>query len=132
MDRVFLDSNVLFSAAYRTDAIHLELWGLKKTELITSSYALAEAHGNLDGPEPRGRLKKLTESLRMVSIHPDLILPEGITLPEKDRPILQAAISVHATHLLTGDTHFRKYFRTQIAGVLILTPAEYLRLRQCR
>ena len=30
-------------------------------------------------------------------------LPEGVSLPEKDVPILLAAIEARATHLLTGD-----------------------------
>ena len=41
-------------------------------------------------------------------------------------PILLAAIDGGATHLLTGDwEHFGPYFRQEIAGVLILPPAEY-------
>ena len=53
-------------------------------------------------------------------------LPRGIRLPEKDLPILLAAIDGEATHLLTGDwEHFGPYSRQEIAGVLILPPAEY-------
>jgi len=49
-------------------------------------------------------------------------------LPEKDRPLLLAAIDSGCTHLLTGDTaRFGKLFRRRIGGVLILRPAEYLR-----
>ena len=39
MDRVFLDANVLFSAAYRQDSSLLRLWELKDVELVTSAYA---------------------------------------------------------------------------------------------
>jgi hypothetical protein len=53
-------------------------------------------------------------------------LPRGVRLPEKDMPILLAAIDGGATHLLTGDReHFGLYFRKEISGVLILPPAEY-------
>jgi uncharacterized protein len=53
-------------------------------------------------------------------------LPRGIDLPEKDIPILLAAIDGAATHLLTGDReHFGPYYRQEVAGVLILPPAEY-------
>jgi hypothetical protein len=53
-------------------------------------------------------------------------LPRGVRLPEKDQPILLAAIDGGATHLLTGDwTHFGPYFRQAVAGVMILPPAEY-------
>jgi predicted nucleic acid-binding protein len=47
VDRVFLDANVLFSAAYRSDSGLLKLWKLKRTKLITSTYALEEARTNL-------------------------------------------------------------------------------------
>jgi hypothetical protein len=43
MDRVFLDANVLFSAAYREGAGLLKLWKLGRAELITSEYAADEA-----------------------------------------------------------------------------------------
>jgi len=42
-------------------------------------------------------------------------LPGGIALPEKDRPILLAAIEARATHLITGDKRlFGKYFGKRI------------------
>ena len=46
-------------------------------------------------------------------------LPANITLVEKDAPILQVAIEVQATHLLTGDVkHFAHLFGVTIEGVL--------------
>jgi hypothetical protein len=57
-------------------------------------------------------------------------LPRGISLPEKDVPILLAAIEARATHLLTGDVrHFGPYFGKRIEGIMILVPGEYLRMR---
>ena len=47
MDRLFLDANVLFSAAYRIDAGLLQLWKLKNVTLCSSRYALEEARINL-------------------------------------------------------------------------------------
>jgi uncharacterized protein len=53
-----------------------------------------------------------------------------VKLPDKDRPILLAAIGAGATHLLTGDfRHFGPYYGERIEGVLILPPGEYLSLR---
>lgn len=57
-------------------------------------------------------------------------MPEGVTLSDTDRPILLAAISVQATHLLTGDIrYFESYYGHVIEGVLILPPAAYFRSR---
>lgn len=51
-----------------------------------------------------------------------------VVLPDKDRPILLAAIDARATHLLTGDfRHFGPYYGQTLEGVLILPPGEYLR-----
>jgi hypothetical protein len=48
MHRLFLDANVLFSAAYLPDTALLRLWNLKGTILGTSRYALEEARANLE------------------------------------------------------------------------------------
>jgi len=58
-------------------------------------------------------------------------LPEGVRLPAKDVPILLAAIESNANYLLTGDKdHFGAYFDKRVQGVLILRPAEFLKLRR--
>lgn len=130
MERVFLDANVLFSAAYRTDTGLLKLWRLPGTQLCTSPYALEEARINLEEPVQRARLRQLEDKLHFFDAS-EQQLPSGILLPAKDAPILLAAIAANATHLLTGDlTHFGRYFGHRIAGILILTPGEYLRHRQ--
>lgn len=128
MDRVFLDANVLFSAAYRPDSGLRRLWGLPSTKLITSAYAIEEARRNLD-PEKHADLDALLDALDISTPVPaDRALKQVRALNEKDRPILLAAISNRATHLLTGDvTHFGPYFDKTIEGVLVLAPAEYLR-----
>lgn len=132
MDRVFLDANVLFSAAYRPDAGLRRLWGLTDVELVTSPYAVAEAHRNLDTAQQRGALQTLLDSVTVLAVLPDLPpLPPAVALPEKDRPILAAALHVKATHLLTGDSKdFGHYYGQIVGGVLILRPATYLRQRQ--
>ena len=61
---------------------------------------------------------------------PDHPLPKGVALPEKDQPILLAAIDAQATHLLTGDFRdFGRYYGHTIAGILVLPPSDYLRVR---
>ncbi len=50
-DRLFLDANVLFSAAYRERSGLLKLWGVPEAQVITSRYAAAEARRNLSTRE---------------------------------------------------------------------------------
>jgi uncharacterized protein len=125
VDRLFLDANVLFSAAWRPRSALLRLWALDGVELLSSSHAVAEARRNLETPAQRGRLTRLLHRVHLVDPE-HFTAPRGIRLPEQDLPILLAAIDGGATHLLTGDwEHFGSYFRLEISGVLILPPAEY-------
>jgi uncharacterized protein len=128
MNRVFLDANVLFSAAYMEKAGLLRLWRLHGVKLLTSDYAAKEAAANLPESVQRDRLVKLLETVEITPYTPLLpVLPAAVTLPEKDVPILQAAISAHATVLLTGDvTHFGRYFRKKVCGVRVLPPGDFL------
>lgn len=129
MDRLFLDANVLFSAAYLPEAGLLRIWKLKDVVLCSSRYALAEADVNLDNDDQRRRLAALCAKLEFFEA-PPRELPRGIVLPEKDIPILLAAIEARATHLLTGDVRdFGRCFGKKIAGVRIVLPGEYLRMR---
>ncbi len=130
MDRVFLDANVLFSAAYRAEAGVARLWDLQNLTLISSAYAVEEARSNLTEDVQQNRLQNLTACLELIIQVSVRDLPKNIELPEKDRPILLAAIDAHATHLLTGDIrHFGAYFGKTIQGVTILLPGQYLGLR---
>jgi uncharacterized protein len=127
MDRLFLDANVLFSAAYKIDARLLPLWKLRNVTLCSSHYALQEARINLASEDQRTRLTELSGSLQLFEAR-QTSLPPGIFLPEKDVPVFLAAIEARATHLLTGDVrHFRAYFGKKINGIAIMRPGEYLR-----
>lgn len=132
-ETLFLDANILFSAAYREDAGIQKLWELPHTQLISSAYAVEEARRNLKLPEQKKRLEKFIMLLNFISIHlsKTVTLPNNIELREKDRPILLAAISAKADYLITGDCRdFGCYFGKTIAGVTILPPAEYLKKRK--
>lgn len=130
MDVVFLDANILFSAAYRSGAGVRRLWDVGQAELVTSAYATEEARRNLPQPAQQRRLERLLQAVRIVPEVEDRPLPKGIDLPDKDRPILFAALAAGATHLVTGDvTHFGPYFDRRLGGVLILRPADYLKAR---
>jgi predicted nucleic acid-binding protein len=127
--RVFLDANVLFSAAYRPDAGIRRLWRIATVHLVTSDYAAEEARRNLDTAEQRADLEALLAVLEIAGSPPDRHIPSAPKLPDKDRPILIAAIEARATHLLSGDVeHFGPYFGCTVEGVLILPPADFLRL----
>jgi predicted nucleic acid-binding protein len=132
VDRLFLDANVLFSAAYHPEAKVRKLWGLSKEEasLLSSPYVFEEARRNLAGQERIRELEKLVEATTLVrksarrSDHPHLARVE---LPDKDWPVLLAAIASEATHLITGDRrHFGPYYGEKLGGVLISSPAAYL------
>lgn len=134
MHRVFLDANVLFSAAYAPGNRFLQLWELEGTQLVTSSHALEEARRNLAEAQRQERLQGLVEAvdvLEVLGVSPAYRLPAEIRLPEKDRPILAAAVQARASHLLTGDVeHFGPYFGRTVAGVLIQRPGIYLDERE--
>src|SRR5260370_36856095 len=109
MDRLFLDANVLFSAANRPNVV-----------LCTSCYALEEARINLTEDAQLRRLKKLSDNLNLFD-PTSRELPRGVSLPEKHIPILVAAGEARCAHLTTGDLrHFGPYFRKKLAGLLVL------------
>lgn len=125
---LFLDANVLFSAAYGSTGL-LRLWELARTGkvvLLASSYVVGEARRNLSQPDQLSRLVELTKTVVLVpEAPPGISCP--VALPEKDRPVLLSAIQAGATHLLTGDLrHFGPYRGRVIAGVKICTPRDYL------
>ena len=128
MDRLFLDANILFSAAYRVDAGVTRLWALTDRVLLSSEYAIEEARRNLGTPDQLTRLDELLQSVERsaaVSLAPEL--RGEIRLRDKDWPILGGAVSAGASHLITGDKRdFGPYFGQRIFGVLILPPSEYL------
>lgn len=124
----FLDANVLFSAAWREDAGVARLWHIEGLRLVTSVYALEEALRNL--PD-RIRIERLSCLVGSVTVLPSVArvsLPADVSLPDKDRVILQDAIGADAQFLVTGDLrHFGPFMERTISGVTVLTPAETLR-----
>ena len=131
--RLFLDANVLFTAAHNPSGKALALVGAAlagRWHLVTSRLAADEARRNLHRkyPEAGDRLDTVLAAVRIVpSVRPDI---EGeATLPESDRLILAAAIACRATHLLTGDlAHFGPLMnRPKVTGgVIVQTVAEFL------
>ena len=124
--RIFLDANVLFSAAKSAGAVRKLLAMLLEQghELCADGYVVEEARRNLALKSP-GSMPELESLLSRVELAP-IALGTGSTLPlpEKDRPVLEAAIRSRSDILVTGDrTHFGRFFGSKIEGVEILAPA---------
>lgn len=130
MDRLFLDANVLFSAACKLDARVSRLWQLNDVLLYSSRYAVEEARFNLADENQQRRLSTLVQRLRFREA-PDRQLPRGVSLPPKDVPILLAAIEARSHYLATGDFRdFGPYFGRTIEGVVIISPSGYFKIRE--
>ena len=130
--RVFLDANILFSAAQPHSRMRAFLDVLMdRAKCLTNEYAIEEARRNLAAkfPDTVKALARLAKKCEVVSqLETDL----KVELPLKDAQILGGAIAGNATHLLTGDERdFGKLWGQTIQGVKIVSPrmlAEELRL----
>lgn len=72
-------------------------------------------------------LLEATEQLPTMGQAPDLLA--SIPLPEKDQPVMAAAILGSCDALVTGDrTHFGPLFGTVFQGVALYSPAELGRI----
>jgi len=133
VDRLFLDANVLFSATYNPISPLPRLWQLNGVVLLSSAYAVQEARQNLAMHRPNrlGELEHLVKKLCLVDALLSMTAAVSAAgLPEKDHPILLAAIGAKATHLLTVDKkHFGSLYGQTVEGVVVTTPGDYLRQR---
>jgi uncharacterized protein len=126
--RIFLDANVLFSAAKSPGAIQ-RLLGLlldARHECCVDDYVITEARRNLELKAP-GSLTVLDRLLKRLRLAPTpsrgTELDASLPLAEKDRPILAAAIRLACDALVTGDrTHFGGLYGRKVRGVTIHSP----------
>ena len=134
MDRLFLDANVLFSAAYASTSRLLALWSLDDVELVTSVWAVEEARRNLviQNRERLPVMEELLSRVTLIATSTTGSTQPGVQLPDKDVPILLAAIESGCNVLLTGDKqHFGALYGQELEGVLVQMPGQYLRSRSC-
>lgn len=126
--RVFLDANILFSAAKSDGAVRqlLRLLVEHGDECWVDSFVVAEARRNLTakGPEALIVLDALLPHLRVA---PASVIPGSAALvdwlPEKDRPVLAAAIRLGCDALVTGDRkHFAAGYGKTFGGVMLHSP----------
>ena len=127
--RIFLDANILFSAGKSAGAMRgfLEVLQSSGHTLVADAYVVEEARRNLEAKFPASLkdfelvLHPLESSATLRCFLPPDLAPE---LPEKDRPVLAAAIQRRCDVLLTGDkTHFGPLYGKTLEGVTIHSPA---------
>jgi predicted nucleic acid-binding protein len=130
--RLFLDANVLFTAAHNPSgkaALIIDLGEKVNWEIISCSYAIEEARRNISikFPDYLKRFESLMTTVIKVPSRSGRNCPA--ILPEKDRPILETAIQCKASHLLTGDIKdFGPIMNkpSLTGGVMIQTVSEFL------
>jgi len=132
--KVFLDANVIFSAAHRETGNARALIALARAgrcALHTSAHALEEARRNLalKSRGYEGRLADVLARVEQVAEAPGALVQwareQGLQL--KDAPILAAAAHAGADVLVTGDARdFGALYGHTLRGVQVLAPARAL------
>ena len=126
--RIFLDANVLFSAAKSDGAVRqlVSLLLRARHQCCADGYVVEEARRNLAAKAPEGVfvLEALLTKLHVAAIPPGDADTKGTaSLPQKDRPVLAAAIRLRCNALVTGDrTHFGFAYGKTLGGVTIHSP----------
>jgi len=134
--KLFLDANVLFSAAHREEGRSQDLVALARgglCELLASAHALEEARRNLELKSAgfERRLEKVLERVELVAEAPAALVEwaRAQGLPLKDAPILAAAVHARANLLVTGDRRdFGHLFGRALRGTRVVIPAAALDL----
>jgi predicted nucleic acid-binding protein len=132
--RLFLDANVLFTAAYSPEgrsAALLTLAGSVVCSLASSRHAIDEAGRNLalKAPESMPAFEQLMGLLEVVpEAGPGIVAwAEQQGLPAYDAPILAAAVAARVDLLVTGDrSHFGHLFGSTAGGVTVVPPGDAL------
>lgn len=126
--RIFPDANILLSAARSDGAVRRLLAVLlsKGHTLCADTYVAEEARRNL-AAKAAARLPALAALLDVIEVAAIQTMPRTLGtysgLPEKDRPVLAAAIRLKCDVLVTGErTHFGRFYDREIGGVRIHSP----------
>ena len=134
MRRLFLDANVLFSAAHKpvsAQRLLIEFAARALIEVVSSPYALDEANRNLKRKSPQsGVAWAKIESILQLAIEPDVesLAWAGKLVVAKDAPILASAARAKVDWLVTGDrADFGSLFFTTQRGMLVMPPSEAIR-----
>lgn len=128
--RLFLDANVLFSAAHRAENSVRAFFRLAEAgacELIASPFAIDEARRNVNRKYP-ARMTDLESLLAQLAVCQEAPAEDvrwacSTGLPDKDAPILAAAARAKADFLVTGDrADFGTLYGKTFRGVEVLAP----------
>lgn len=136
--RIFLDANILFSAAKSAGAIRQLLAQLNERghALVADDYVAMEARRNLARKADADAIPYLEALLLQIQMNRPQHSPfrtnssqsEIDWLPEKDRPVLRAAIGLRCEALVTGHrADFGAGFGKAFGGVTIYSPVELAR-----
>jgi len=125
--RLFLDANVLFSAAYSPAGRAVALFRLSeigRCTLIASPHVIEEATRNvaIKVPDKAPELARFLTACERAQEAPSNVVSWAAAkgLPENDAPVLAAAASCGADMLVTGDrTHFGHLFDRRAGDVLV-------------
>jgi predicted nucleic acid-binding protein len=132
--RLFLDANVLFTAAHSPEGRSAAIFELARAgvcQLATSPHALEEARRNLRLKSPKA-VAAFEALVTLATIVPeaaakDVAWAEEQGLPLKDAPILAVAVSAGCDVLVTGDkSHFGHFYGRRFRGALVSSPADAL------
>ena len=134
--KLFLDANVIFSAAYRDEGRPQDLIALARAglcTLLTSAHALEEARRNLE-LKSRDSGQRFAAALTAITVvaeapHALVTWSQQQGLPLKDAPILAAAIHARADLLVTGDARdFGHLYDRTLRGTRVATLARAIDL----
>jgi predicted nucleic acid-binding protein len=105
--RVFLDANVIFSAAYDPGCRIAALWEMSPVDLVTSRYVVGEVIRNVADkcPDQLPVLAGLLNRIRIVA-ESDERSGSIADIHAKDQAVIAAAIAGRCDFLLTGDADF--------------------------
>jgi len=121
--RIFLDANILFSAADPVSATRRVLEALlEHGEAVTSPHAVEEAGRNLEIKRLQDidYFKKLLKRLNTTHAFADLT-DSNIPFSKEDIAVLGGAVGSRCTHFWTGDKrHFNKLYGKTVEGVMIV------------
>ena len=130
--RIFLDANILFSAAKSNGAVRRLLSDLHAGGhgLVADEYVATEARRNIAAKaagDAVAYLEALLSRIEVVSgAHSSTAAGSSADwLPDKDRPVLLAAMALKCDALVTGDrTHFGPGYAKVFGGVRVYAPTQ--------